>query len=223
MGVPYVKGGSNISGNKQRLMGLGNLAAGNIAFKRKYRWTMQLITHCDGQEIPEYYVKTANRPQITIEETEINFLHGKFWIPGKATWEAMTITYYDVSQKSGNGNNALFSWLAATYNFTDSAGLHQSTLRGANGSKDGGYGCDGTLTLYDGCGTGLEQWTLNGMWPQSINFGELDYSSSEECTIEVTTRYDTAKYEPLCGGTFSLCCLGCDSDSRPGGVGPLPV
>jgi hypothetical protein len=53
---------------------------------------------------------------------------------------------------------------------------------------------------------------LNGLWPQSLNFGELDYSSSEECTIEVTTRYDTAQYEPLCGGSFEICCTGCYPD-----------
>jgi hypothetical protein len=210
MGITYTPGGLNVSGGG-RNMGLGQLASGNVVFKRKYRWTMSLRPHCGNTSIPDYFVKVANRPQITIEETEINFLHGKFWIPGKATWEALTITYYDVSDQ-GNANNALFTWLATTYNFTDPVGLHQSTLRGQNGVQSGGYGCDGTLQLYDGCGIPLERWTLNGMWPQSINFGELDYSSSEECTIEVTTRYDTAQYEPLCGGSFEICCSGCLPD-----------
>lgn len=208
MGITYNPGGTNSSGSG-RPMGLGNLASGNVVFKRKYRWTMELDTHCDYQSIPEYFVKVANRPQITIEETEINFLHGKFWIPGKATWEALTITFYDVADL-GQANNSLFGWLATTYNFTDSVGLHQSTLRGPNYDQaSGGYGCDGSLKLYDGCGTALEEWRLHGMWPQSINFGELDYSSSEECTIEVTTRYDSAEYLPLCGGSFDICCAGC--------------
>jgi hypothetical protein len=212
MGVPYIKDGPNRSGLGIE-MGLGKLASGNVVFKRKYRWTMKLDTHCDNQKIEEFYVKTTNRPQITIEETEINYLHGKFWIPGKATWEALTITFYDVADKS-NANNALFGWLATTYNFTDPIGLHQSTLRGPDADfASGGYGCDGTLSLYDGCGTPLEEWLLFGMWPQSINFGELDYSSSEECTIEVTTRYDNARYNPLCGGSFRICCSGCDPDT----------
>jgi len=215
MGITYTPGGSNnpVAANPlARNMGLGNLASGNVVFKRKYRWTMQLKTHCDTQEIPEYYVKTANRPQLDIEETEINFLHGKFWIPGKGTWNALTITFYDVSDL-GNANNGLFGWLATTYNFTDPVGLHLSTLRGPDGNYvSGGYGCDGILQLYDGCGVPLERWTLLGMWPQSINFGELDYTSSDECTIEVTTRYDSAKYEPLCGGTFQICCSGCSPD-----------
>jgi len=32
----------------------------------------------------------------------------------------------------------------------------------------------------------LEEWTFEEAWPISIYFGELDYSSSELCTIEVT-------------------------------------
>ena len=199
-------------GKGKQDMGLGQIASGNVIFKRKYRWTLRLDTHCASQSIPEYFVKTTNRPQIDIEETEINFLHGKFWIPGKATWNALTITFYDVAVKpgSGTGNEALFGWLATTYNFTDPAGLHQSTIRGADNDRNsGGYGCDGTLSLFDGCGTTLETWTLHGMWPQSINFGELDYSSSEECTVEVTTRYDNATYKANCGNPFQICCAGC--------------
>lgn len=209
--VTYQPGGTNRSGIG-RDMGLGSLASGNVVFKRKYRWTLALDLHCGYQEIPEYYVKTTNRPQLDIEEQEINFLHGKFWIPGKGTWNALTITFYDVADQ-GNANNGLFGWLATTYNFTDPVGLHQSTLRGEDYNHgSGGYGCDGVLQLYDGCGVAVERWELLGMWPQSINFGELDYSSSEECTIEVTTRYDSAKYEPLCGGNFKICCSGCPGE-----------
>ena len=50
---------SNKSGSG-RDMGLGNLAKGNVVFKRKYRWTMKLVPHCGAVGIPEYYVKTAN-------------------------------------------------------------------------------------------------------------------------------------------------------------------
>jgi hypothetical protein len=196
-----------------RDMGLGGLAGGNIIFKRKYRWTMEITPHCGLKKIPEHYVKLANRPQINIEETPINFLHGRFWLPGKGEWQAITVTYYDISSEGGEDNTALFTWLATTYNFLDYAGLHQSTKRGVDGSSNGGYGADARLTMYDGCGTGLEVWELHGMWPQSINFGELDYSSSDEATIELTCRYDSAQYTPLCGGEFKPCCLGCEKPS----------
>ena len=54
----------------------------------------------------------------------------------------------------------------------------------------------GTLvvTLYDGCGTPMERWTFKGVWP---NWGDLDYSSSDECTTEITWVYSEFTYENL--------------------------
>jgi len=40
----------------------------------------------------------------------------------------------------------------------------------------------------------IEEWILKNAYPQSINFGELDHSNSEECQIEITWRYKTAEY-----------------------------
>lgn len=189
-----------------RDMGLGLLAGPDLVFKRKYRWTFSVTPYC-GYPIPPHFVKLASRPNLTIEETEINFLHGKMWIPGKGSWETITVTYYDIGN-AGNGIAGLFGWLATVYNFTDPVGLHQSSKRGA-GPGSNGYSAEGLLTLYDGCGTAMEDWKLSNMWPQAINFGELDYSSSEEVTVELTLRYSEVEYIPYCGGNVNPCCAGC--------------
>ncbi len=191
-----------------RDMGLGDIGGPDIVFKRKYRWTLTIESPC-GPEIPETVVKLAARPNLTIEETEINFLHGKTWIPGKGTWETITVTFYDVVGVPGAGTSSLFGWLATVYNFTDPVGLHQSSKRGS-GAGSGGYAGVATLQLYDGCGTTMERWTLEHVWPQAVNFGELDYSSSEEVTIELTLRYTNVTYETVsCGNIFDPCCAGC--------------
>ena len=192
-----------------RDMGLGKLAGPDLVFKRKYRWTFEVQPYCGGTSslIPAHFVKLASRPNLTVEETEINFLHGKMWIPGKGSWETITVTYYDIGN-GGNGITGLFSWLATVYNFNDPLGLHQSSKRGA-GPGSNGYSADGTLLLFDGCGVAMEQWNLSHMWPQAINFGELDYSSSEEVTVELTLRYSEVQYIPLCGGQVNPCCAGC--------------
>ena len=204
-------------------MGLGLIGGPNIIFKRKYRWTMAIDPYCTGLTvIPPNFVKLASRPNLTIEETEINFLNGKMFIPGKGTWETITVTYYDVGGTGASaGMSNLYNWLATVYNFTGqntSSGstggvnalnnLQQSSMVG--NSSTSGYGADATLTLYDGCGSQMEQWFMHGAWPQAVNFGELDYSSSEEVTIELTLRYTTATYTSLCP-VFGLnpCCDGC--------------
>lgn len=43
----------------------------------------------------------------------------------------------------------------------------------------------------------LEQWTLSKIYPSSVNFGELDYSSSDAATIEVTWKYKSLQYKNL--------------------------
>jgi hypothetical protein len=199
-------------------MGLGVLSNANTIFKRKYRWTFSLETGCG--KIPETIVKVANRPQIDIDETEINYLHGKMWIPGKAAWQTTSVTFYDVLVQDGSGGendiSNLYRWLSTVYAFHDSKGLHQSSVKGSGmNSGGGGYAGTGTLNLYDGCGSVLETWVLRHVWPTSISFGELDYASSDEATVEVTLRYSEVEYNKKkngCQAAFAPCsCVGCSS------------
>ena len=48
------------------------------------------------------------------------------------------------------------------------------------------------LELLSGCGDILEMWFFENAWPQTVEFGELDMSSSEYVTAEITLRYDRA-------------------------------
>jgi hypothetical protein len=188
-----------------RDMGMGPIGTGDIVFKRKFRWAFQ-ITTVNGI-VPFSIVKVAARPSLTIEETEINFQNAKMWIPGKGTWETITVTYYDVGQRGGGANltQTLFNWLASVYDFTSPVGVCQSSRRDC-------YSGTAELWLFDGCGQVMEYWKMGHAWPTAVNFGELDYSSSEECTIELTLRYAEVAYLPgACGGgqpVQPICC-GC--------------
>ena len=105
-------------------MGLGLLGTAENIFKRKFRWTMEFFNVCQAFNIAPSFVKAANRPSLTIEETEINFLNGKMWIPGKGTPDTTQVTYYDIASTQGGDVVAnLFSWIATVYNFTDPIGL----------------------------------------------------------------------------------------------------
>lgn len=170
-------------------MGIGRLGGSQLVFKRKFRWTLMIEDICGSKKVPEYFVKVASRPNLTVEETQIDYLNGRTWIPGKGAWETMEITYYDVHT---NDNMPLFDWIATVYDFTDPVCLNQASQR-----KD--YAGRGTLKLYDGCGNALEKWILNDMWPTAVNFGELDYSSSDVAEITLTVRYSSVAYKGLCG------------------------
>lgn len=194
-------------------MGVTNIGVGdnNVIFKRKFRWTFEVesIGGCEFR-VPAHFCKLAARPNISIEETEINFLNDKTWIPGKAAWESITITYLDVGgvglQDEGQlGVRGIYQWLAAVYDFTG-----QGQPRRGMSSKRAGYSGKGTLKLYDGCGNTMETWILEDCWPQAINFGDLDYSSSDTVDIELTIRYSKVKVTFDCpSDAFQPCCEGC--------------
>ena len=181
-------------------MGIGQLGFKNLTFKRKFRFTFELFDICGSQSVPKHYVKVASRPNLAIEETEVNFLNAKTWIPGKASWESLTVTYIDVASQD---TKPLYDWLASNYNFTDPVNLQMGPTR-----RD--YSATAVLKLWDGCGQILETWTMKDVWPTGINFGDLDYSSSEECTIELTLRYSEVVYKNECPGfDISACCSPC--------------
>jgi hypothetical protein len=184
-------------------MGIGTLGFSNMVFKRKFRYTFQVTNICSGAgTIPPDFVKIAARPSLTIEETEINYLNARTWIPGKATWETITVTYIDAAVSA---LQPLYNWLGSVYNFFNPVTLQM-------GSSVADYTGTGILILYDGCGTALEQWTLGNLWPQAINWGELDYASSDETNIELTLRYTNVLYQQLCPPySPNPCCTPCSS------------
>jgi hypothetical protein len=187
-------------------MGIGQLGFKNLVFKRKFRFTLELQDICGSQTVPKHYVKVASRPSLSVEETELNHLNAKTWIPGKASWESMTVTYIDVAAQE---QLALFNWLASVYNFTDPINLEM-------GSNRNDYSCTAILKLWDGCGNIMETWEMKDVWPTAINFGDLDYAASDECTIELTLRYSDVKYTNQCPGwQIAPCCTGCGSNGSP--------
>jgi hypothetical protein len=50
--------------------------------KKGFKWKIRVQGSQDS-----YDVKVKARPTVDIQETEINFLNAKTWIPGKATWQ----------------------------------------------------------------------------------------------------------------------------------------
>lgn len=178
-------------------MGIGPLGAPNVIIKRKNRWTLAISTPCGN--LPAWACKTAARPSLDIEENEINFLNATSWLPGKAKWQPISVTFYDVASQDFQG---LFNWIATIYHFEDPVNLPMSEKAGWAGVA--------LLQMYDGCGGLLESWELGSLFPTNINFGDLDYGSGDFSTIDLTLRYSEVKYRGNCAGiTPTSCCRGC--------------
>jgi hypothetical protein len=186
-------------------MGIGKLGDKNLSIKKKFRWTLTISPYCtttnsQTSSIGPNFVKTASRPSYDIEEQELNFLNATTWIAGKLKWQSITVNYIDAGARD---LQSLYQWVGQNAQLTNNENFHQ-------GTTFSDYAADAFLVLYDGCGRAMEQWRLFNVWPQAVNFGELDYGSSEEVSIEMTLRYDQVCYQGYCPTVdINPCCNPC--------------
>jgi hypothetical protein len=57
--------------------------------KRKNRWILAI------NGIDSFTAKTSSRPQLTFDETTIDYINQKRYVAGKGTWAPITVTLYD--------------------------------------------------------------------------------------------------------------------------------
>lgn len=148
----------------------------NFEPKMKNRYVMEI------DSIPSYLVKAANRPTIQFETISLDHINVKRKLQGKADWQDLTITLYDPIVPSAA--QKVMDWIR----------LGHESITGRRGYADF-YKKDITFYLLGPVGDKIEQWTLKGAFIQQANFGELDFSSNEVSTIELTLSYDYAILE----------------------------
>jgi hypothetical protein len=141
--------------------------------KLKNRFIMQI----DG--IPAYMIKTANRPQITFEEVELNHMNVKRYVKGKGAWQTLQITMYDPIVPSAA--QAVMEWVR----------LGHESVTGRDGYSDF-YKKDCSIQVLGPVGDVVEEWSLKGAWIQDASFGDLDFGTNDPAEITVTLRYDYA-------------------------------
>lgn len=152
---------------------VSQLLSNNFEPKRKFRWILQI----DG--IDAFVLKTAQRPHKTFEETVIDYVNTKRYVAGKMAWDPISITMHDPIAPSAS--QKVMDWVRLNY--------ESQTGRMGYASF---YKKDISLKLLDPQGTVVELWDLKGAWPQDINFGDLDYASSDNVEISCALRFDAA-------------------------------
>ena len=143
---------------------------------RKNRW---LVRFPSDLGIQEWWCSSAARPTITQEETGIPFLNTSTWVVGRYTWDTIQVTFRDPIGPSAS--QAIMEWVH----------LHSESVTGRQGYAVG-YKRDIELEMLDPTGVVVSKWILKNAMLTSVNFGDLDYSSSELATIQATIRYDYA-------------------------------
>ena len=145
----------------------------NYEPKRKNRWVLGI------NGIDAFTAKLAARPEVSFEETVVDFINQKRYYSGKGTWSPISVTLYDPIVPSAA--QKVMEWIR----------LDWENLTGRMGYK-AFYTKNINLNLLDPAGAIVESWELQATWVQSANFGDLDYSSSDVAEIALTLRFDQA-------------------------------
>jgi hypothetical protein len=158
----------------------------------------------------------AARPNISFEDTEVKRLNGSIYLPGKPKYEPLQVSFYDsIQMRSAGGADAsqgLDTSMPSTSDVMEGWRelMYQPNKGDAFGSAANckglaylhmlepmlleSYNEDGDVDFAaENAGQGITQtWLIQGIFPQKIEYGDLDYGSSDVQEISVSFRYDRA-------------------------------
>jgi hypothetical protein len=158
------------------ILDVNTLLASNYEPKRKFRWIFEI----DG--LDAFTLKTGARPQLTFEETVIDWLNTKRYLAGKQSYSPLNITLNDPIAPSAAQKT--MNWVRLCY----------EVQTGRMGYKSF-YAKDFALKMLDPQGAVIEQWDFKGGWVQDANWDELDMASSDITEVKLVIRYDAVFHQ----------------------------
>jgi hypothetical protein len=133
------------------------------------------------------------RPSLTFEDVPIDIYNSKVYIQGKHTWDPTTVNLRDdasgqVAKLVGEQTQKQFDMMEQS---SAASGIDFKFITRCE-VLDGGNGASAPNVL--------ETWELYGCFISNVNYGDLNYSTSEAATIALTIRFDNAVQTPVGAG-----------------------
>jgi hypothetical protein len=154
----------------------------NQMFYREFEPKMKNRYILEWEGVPGYLVKAANRPTIQFEKVTLDHINIKRQLKGKGEWQDITVTLYDPIVPSAA--QSVMEWIR----------LGHESITGRDGYASF-YKKDLDFYMLGPVGDKVEQWKLKGAFITQANFGDVDFSSNDPATIELTITYDYAILE----------------------------
>ena len=136
------------------------------------------------------------RPEVTFEEIPMEIYNSRAYLLGKHTWSPISVNLRD--DVNGGVTKLVGEQIQKQFDFMEQA----------SASSGIDYKFITRFELLDG-GNGastpnvLETWELYGCFVTSVNYGDLNYASSEAATVAMNIRFDNAVQAPLGDGIGS--------------------
>jgi hypothetical protein len=164
--------------------------------KRNFRWRVTLISeNSNATELGGvlWWAKTVTTPSFDVSETEHAYLGGKYYFPGKVSWSEVTLSLVDpISPDAVGITNQLL--INSGYMVPDNTADGQFSTISKNRSIAAGL-TQINIEILNAAGAPMETWTLKQPFIKAAKFGDLDYSSEDLRTVDLTIRYDWATCE----------------------------
>lgn len=138
-------------------------------------------------------VTEAKRPTVTFQDIVLDTYNSKIKLLGKPEWQDFTVSFRD--DVSGNVNKLIGEQLQKQYDFMEQA----SAASGID------YKFVSRLEMLDG-GNGassptiLETWEMYGCILTSVDYGSVNYGTSEAVIIACIIKFDNAVQTPAGSG-----------------------
>lgn len=155
----------------------------NVEPKRSFRFQVQL-GGTDGEVL--WWAKSVTTPSYDVSEVEHNYLDNKYYFPGRVTWSEVSFTLVDpISVDAVSQTNKILEEMGYIVKKDATSKVTMSKIKATKPTNV-------VISVLDAEGEPIEVWTLNNAFLKSAKFSDLDYSSDDLRTIEVSVRYDWA-------------------------------
>jgi len=135
-------------------------------------------------------VSDISRPNLNFNPFVIEAYNSKVNLVGKPSWEPVTVNLRD--DAGGNVSKLVGEQIQKQFDFAEQASassgidykfvLKFEMLDGGNGANQPNI---------------LETWELYGAFVNQVNYGEMNYGTSEPAMITLTVTYDNAIQSPI--------------------------
>jgi len=190
---------ASVSLNRISVPLAGQVSQGLLMPKMKYRFRATFENFgvsSEKQELTKQVVD-IKRPNVNFNPFAMDVYNSKVYILGKPEWQETTINLRD--DAGGNVSKLVGEQIQKQFDFAEQSSaasgidykfvLRYEVLDGGNGTQDVGV---------------LETWELSGCLLSSVDYGDLNYATSEAATIALTVRFDNALQVPTGAGVGSI-------------------
>jgi len=137
------------------------------------------------------------RPEVSFDDVTLEVYNSKVRLAGKHTWGDVTVNVRD--DALGTVSRLVGEQLQRQYDFFEQAsagsGIDYKFVTRCE-MLDGGNGTETPQVL--------ETWEMYGCFLQSVNYNQVQYSSSDPVQITMTIRFDNALQKPDGTGVGSV-------------------